>query len=93
MQNVAKYAHANAVVVRLSERDGRIVFEIQDDGSGFDAATTTYGTGLQGMADRLDAIGGTLDVRSVPGTGTLVRGEIRLPEPGASDHGPTAAEE
>ncbi len=83
MQNVAKYAHANSVVVRLSEREGRVVFEIQDDGSGFDAAATTYGTGLQGMADRLDAIGGTLDVRSTPGAGTLVRGEIMLPEPGA----------
>ena len=83
MQNVAKYAHANAVVVRLTERDGWVIFEIQDDGSGFDAGTTTYGTGLQGMADRLDAIGGTLHVRSAPGTGTLVHGEIRLPEPGS----------
>jgi signal transduction histidine kinase len=80
MQNVAKYAEASAAVVRLAERDGRLEFEIQDDGRGFDADATNYGTGMQGMADRLDAIGGTLDVRSAPGRGTLVRGEITLPE-------------
>jgi signal transduction histidine kinase len=78
MQNVAKYADASAAVVRLAERDGRLVFEIQDDGRGFDAGTTTYGTGVQGMADRLDAIGGKLEIRSVPGEGTLVRGEITV---------------
>jgi two-component system sensor histidine kinase UhpB len=64
--------------IRLAERDGALVFEIQDDGRGFDPGTTTRGSGLQGMADRLDAIGGTLDVRSEPGRGTLVRGEITL---------------
>ena len=76
MQNVAKYADARSATVRLAERDGRLVFEIEDDGRGFDADATTYGTGVQGMADRLDAIGGTLDIRSAPGEGTLVRGEI-----------------
>ena len=80
MQNVAKYADASSTIVRLAERDGRLVFEIQDDGRGFDAGATTYGTGVQGMADRLDAIGGTLDIRSVPGEGTLVRGEIAVTE-------------
>ena len=76
MQNVAKYADARSATVRLAERDGRLVFEIEDDGRGFDADATTYGTGVQGMADRLDAIGGTLDIRSAPGEGTVVRGEI-----------------
>jgi signal transduction histidine kinase len=88
MQNVAKYAGASSTVVRLAERDGRLEFEIQDDGRGFDAGATTYGTGVQGMADRLDAIGGTLDIRSAPGEGTTVRGEIAVAEltlPGAPD--------
>jgi signal transduction histidine kinase len=79
MQNVAKYAGASAAVVRLSEREGRLEFEIRDDGHGFDVDATTYGTGMQGMADRLDAIGGTLDIRSRPGHGTVVHGEIALP--------------
>jgi signal transduction histidine kinase len=78
MQNVAKYAEARSATVRLAERDGRLVFEIEDDGRGFDADETTYGTGVQGMADRLDAIGGTLDIRSAPGEGTSVRGEIMV---------------
>jgi signal transduction histidine kinase len=43
---------------------------------GFDIATTSYGTGLQGMADRLDAIGGSLEVRSAPGSGTTIAGSI-----------------
>ena len=58
MQNVAKYAEARSATVRLAERDGHLVFEIEDDGRGFDTDATTYGTGVQGMADRLDAIGG-----------------------------------
>jgi len=86
MQNVAKYADASAAVVRLSERDRVLSFEIEDDGRGFDPGTTTYGTGVQGMADRLDAIGGSLDVRSAPGDGTRVRGTIPLPVDAGTPH-------
>ena len=52
------------------------MFEVIDDGAGFDQASTGYGTGLQGMADRLDALGGQLEVRSVPGRGTTVAGRV-----------------
>jgi signal transduction histidine kinase len=79
MQNVAKYAEATSTVVRLAETDGYLLFDIEDDGRGFKPGETGYGTGLQGMADRLDAIGGRLEVASEPGRGTLVRGRIRLP--------------
>jgi signal transduction histidine kinase len=79
IQNVAKYAEATSTVVRLAEREGSLVFEIRDDGRGFDTTEATYGTGMQGMVDRLDAIGGTFDIRSEPGRGTTVRGEIWLP--------------
>src|SRR4029078_10048694 len=58
LQNVAKYASATAVSICLSERDGRLTFEVTDDGSGFDPKETGYGTGLQGMADRLAALEG-----------------------------------
>ena len=47
-----------------------------DDGAGFDAATAQKGAGLTNMADRLDALGGLLDISSTPGTGTRVRGEL-----------------
>lgn len=44
--------------------------------AGFDAAGVAHGTGLQGMADRLDAIGGDVRVRSAPGEGTTVTGTL-----------------
>ena len=59
-----------------SPTDGMLAFEVIDDGAGFDQGTTGYGTGLQGMADRLDALGGHLEVRSAPGRGTTVAGRL-----------------
>jgi signal transduction histidine kinase len=76
LQNVAKYAGATAAAVRLREHDGMLAFEVSDDGAGFDPAARGYGTGLQGMADRLAALGGCLEVRSAPGAGTTVAGRI-----------------
>ena len=64
-----------SAVVRLAEADGRLSFEIADDGRGFDPAAAS-GSGLQGMADRLDAIGGSLDIESRPGGGAIVRGRV-----------------
>ena len=76
LQNIAKYAEASRAVVRLGHADGRLWFEVSDDGKGFDADAATYGTGLQGIADRLEALDGTLDVRSVPGQGTTLLGAV-----------------
>jgi signal transduction histidine kinase len=84
LNNVAKYAHASSVTIRLSHDDGELRFEVVDDGRGFDPGSTGYGTGLQGMADRLDAIGGHLQVRSAPGAGTVVVGRIALDGRGAT---------
>ena len=80
LNNVAKYADASSVEIRLRQSDGELRFEIADDGRGFDAASKGGGTGLQGMADRLDAIGGSIEVDSAPGQGTRVAG--RLPVEG-----------
>jgi signal transduction histidine kinase len=76
LSNVAKYANASNVDVELRRHDDELVFEVRDDGVGFDPATADRGTGLQGMADRVEAIGGRLDVRSAPGTGTSVVGRV-----------------
>jgi signal transduction histidine kinase len=76
LNNVAKYAEASRAIVRLSQRDGHVEFAVDDDGRGFDADATSYGTGLQGMADRLDAIGGELLVESRPGSGSTVSGRV-----------------
>jgi signal transduction histidine kinase len=76
LTNIAKYANASGATVHLVQTDGHLTFTVTDDGDGFDASATSYGTGLQGMADRLDAIGGTLVVTSAPGDGTTVRGSL-----------------
>jgi len=76
LNNVAKYSGASRAEVRLAQTDGELTFEIVDDGAGFDLAATGYGTGLQGMVDRLDALGGAVRVESRPGEGTAVRGRI-----------------
>ena len=78
LQNVAKYAGASGVQVRLGEDGGRLRFEVIDDGRGFDPAVTGYGTGLQGMADRLAALEGSIQIRSQPGRGTVVAGSVPL---------------
>jgi signal transduction histidine kinase len=79
LNNVAKYSEASRVTVRLSRHDGELRFEVADDGRGFDAAAGTYGTGLQGMADRMDALGGGFEVRSSLGAGTTVAGAVPIP--------------
>ena len=81
LQNVAKYADATATHVTLEADARELRFSVTDDGRGFDAATVRRGSGLQGIADRLSAVGGTLDVSSVPGRGTSVHGAIPIPEP------------
>jgi signal transduction histidine kinase len=76
LQNAAKYADASRAIVSLGEEDGHLVFSVSDDGSGFDVEGTAKGSGLQNMADRLDALGGTIEVTSSPGGGTTVTGRI-----------------
>jgi signal transduction histidine kinase len=85
LQNVAKYADASHAVVRLSQADGSLSFEVADDGQGFDSGRTSYGTGLQGIADRLAALGGRLEVRSVPGAGTALLGMVPVHAADVSD--------
>jgi signal transduction histidine kinase len=80
LQNIAKYANASRAEIRLAQTNGQIRFDVTDDGSGFDTASHRTGSGLQGMADRLEAIGGTLDVRSEPGRGTTVSGMVPATE-------------
>ncbi|HET8525930.1 MAG TPA: ATP-binding protein, partial [Actinomycetota bacterium] len=78
LQNAGKYANASQVNVRLLEEDGDLVFEVHDDGTGFDPDARGHGTGLRGLADRLEAVGGELVVTSAPGRGTTVGGRVPL---------------
>ena len=84
LQNTAKYADASRAVVRLRRDDGSLVFEVVDDGRGFEPETTSRGAGLQNMEDRLAALGGALEVRSRPGGGTTVIGHLPVGNEGAA---------
>ena len=87
LQNVAKYAEAGRVKLRVWTQDSNLAFEVEDDGNGFEPATVVRSSGLQNMRDRLEALSGSLGVRSAPGTGTTVRGRVPLsPQAGG---GPT----
>ncbi len=76
LQNVGKYAAASSVTVHLEQTNGVLRFDVADDGRGFDAATTARGSGLQGMNDRLAAVGGKVSVSSAVGAGTHVTGSV-----------------
>ncbi|HEX6401112.1 MAG TPA: histidine kinase, partial [Actinomycetota bacterium] len=76
LQNVAKYASASRATISLSDGDGRLRFAVKDDGVGFDQGETSHGTGLQGIADRLAALDGAVEIASVPGGGTTVSGSV-----------------
>ena len=78
LQNVTKYAEASQVRISLARSNGRLSFAVTDDGVGFDPASATHGTGLQGIADRLDALGGTFDIVSTVGEGTAVNGSVPI---------------
>ena len=79
LQNVQKYAGASGAVIRLQEGEDGLGFEVEDDGSGFDALTQKKGSGLQNMEDRVDALGGHIDLHSRAGHGTRVRGTVPVP--------------
>jgi signal transduction histidine kinase len=64
------------VRVGLSIEDSHLAFSVVDNGKGFDPATAPKSSGLQNMRDRMDALGGSLEVRSAPGTGTTVSGRL-----------------
>jgi signal transduction histidine kinase len=80
LQNVAKHARATATTIRLSGSGGTLEFSVSDDGTGFPAAAARHGSGLQGMSDRLAALGGTLDISSEPGQGTTITGRLATSE-------------
>jgi signal transduction histidine kinase len=74
LANVTKYANASRATVGVVRRGGVAVIEIADDGVG--GADETAGTGIQGLADRVAALDGTLRIASPPGAGTVVTAEL-----------------
>lgn len=79
LQNVQKYSAASRAVVRVCEDGGRLRFDVEDDGRGFDPVSVKKGSGLINMTDRLDALGGDMKVDSRPGGGCRLHGSLPLP--------------
>jgi signal transduction histidine kinase len=76
LQNRAKHAPLAAGRVELGAEDGWLTFAVADEGPGFDMRSSGMGSGLQNMSDRMAALGGVLEVRSVPGRGTTIAGRV-----------------
>jgi PAS domain S-box-containing protein len=74
LANIAKYAQASQVTIGVAAEDGHTVVEVSDDGVG--GADAGGGSGLRGLADRVEALGGRLEIQSATGAGTTVRAVI-----------------
>ena len=92
LQNAAKHAMDAPVRVGLSALDGWLTLQVCDEGPGFEAGLQPRGTGLQGMSDRLQAVGGTLELVSLAGKGTTVYARVPLSVVAASHAAESRAE-
>lgn len=81
LQNVAKHSRAGRGSVRVWREYSRLCFEVRDDGRGLQNVAFRPGSGLQNLRDRLDVLGGGMDVTSVQGSGVSVTGWLPLPPP------------
>ena len=94
LTNVAKHASVERALARITETDGEIRVEISDEGDGFDTGEATRGFGLVGMRERVELVGGTLEIQSEPGTGTRITATLPARHgraDGESAHESTAA--
>jgi signal transduction histidine kinase len=82
LTNTAKHAAATVIDVRVATDAGVLQVRVRDDGRG--GAHLTHGTGLVGLTDRVEALGGRLSLRSPPGAGTTVQIALPLTAPTAS---------
>lgn len=73
LNNIVKHAHAHCVRLRLMASETSACLEISDDGVGFDTSSSRGGLGVAGMRERVQRIGGKLDITSVVGKGTEIR--------------------
>jgi signal transduction histidine kinase len=81
LTNVARYAGVNEVDVKIESNRETISLEVQDRGRGFDMAAISArsATGLSGMRERAQLLGGALTIDSKPGSGTRIKAELPIP--------------
>ena len=76
LANAAKHAQASRIDISVTPRDGRLMLSIRDDGIG--GADRSRGSGLVGLTDRVEALGGSISIESPPGAGTRITAELPL---------------
>ena len=76
LQNATKYAGPGTVRVEVDAGPAALSVSVTDDGRGFDPSAVTAGTGVTNMRDRIDSVGGTVDLNSAPGRGTRLAAVI-----------------
>jgi signal transduction histidine kinase len=84
LNNVAKHAQANKVLVRLVQRGPHILLDVADDGRGFEPSPASGGSGIGGMRERVRLYGGRLELHSATGDGTRLRVAVPIAGPAAS---------
>jgi len=77
LTNASRHANATRAIVTIRDGGDRLELRVEDDGAG--GADPSLGTGLSGLADRLAAVDGHLDIASPAGGGTMLRAEVPLP--------------
>jgi two-component system sensor histidine kinase UhpB len=78
LTNVARHAHASAVMIELASTATQVTLRIQDNGQGYAAAPRSAGLGVRGMRERLELLNGSLELRTEPGQGTTVLATLPL---------------
>ena len=76
LQNITKHARASRVEITLHSLTHELIFEVTDDGAGFEVAKDASGSGLRNMIDRIEGLGGRLEIRSLAHTGTTIGGRV-----------------
>jgi signal transduction histidine kinase len=84
LANAAKHAQASRIGLSLVQRDGKLLLSIRDDGVG--GADPVHGSGLVGLADRIEALAGSMHVQSRPGEGTQIVAELPLEAEAVEEH-------
>ena len=74
LTNVARYANAESATVTVTQREDEVLVAVADDGTG--GAAVRSGSGLRGLCDRIEALGGSIEIRSDPGQGTTITADI-----------------
>ena len=88
LANASKHAHSDRIEVRVATGEGPAMVEVRDNGSG--GVDPARGSGLSGLADRVSALGGTLEIESPAGAGTTIRARIPATAPGEPSREPGA---